>query len=578
MSSQKFTIAIQNFSSSHKSFFRFVDMHKVKPFHGAQVHFLGFDATEMSVLTSELIRNGGKICEDYHQDTCTHIVIDDSKGLASPNDVRKDIPVVKVEWFWASIQMDACAEEKLHLYSTDPNSYLSPGGALFSPGTPGSASRKRKRRKDAIIQLAANDPQVHHSSKNRRSSVSELAMLSMSGSFLDTPDQTPTTAQPPQRNKSNSNLLKVPDGPTPAQVLSQEASSPGHQVLDLKSMSPRQRVFNELVQTETNFVNVLKSILQVFKKPLDDPNQIGGPLLNQTELKIIFGNLPPIYDVHMKMLADFTHAQANWTDSFSIGNVYLKYAEELLKAYPPYVNFYEDSKNMLIKCEKANPRFYAFLKVCQSKPESGRQHLADLLMHPIQRLPRVILLLTDILKQTKKEKPDHKDIGNLDKAMTKIKEVVNHINEDKRKTEGQTKIFEIFSDIENCPPDLVSSHRIFLSKIDVVELGGSDELCGKGYELSLFLFSDVMEISKKKSAAKGLGLRSPSTMSLRNVGTGGPGSMPIKDPSKDSGTKYHKHVNLMNLTAIKRVVDVTETQIEAGIFALVCRTNQVSCW
>lgn len=55
---------------------------------------------------------------------------------------------------------------------------------------------------------------------------------------------------------------------------------------------------------------------------------------------------------------------------------------------------------MLIKCEKANPRFYAFLKVCQSKPESGRQHLADLLMHPIQRLPRVILLLTDILKQT----------------------------------------------------------------------------------------------------------------------------------------------------------------------------------
>ena len=283
-------------------------MHKVKPFHGAQVHFLGFDTSEMSVLTSELIRNGGKLCSDYHQDTCTHIVIDDSKGLSVPNDVRKDVPVVKVEWFWASIQMDACAEEKLHLYSSDPNSYLSPGGALFSPGTPGSASRKRKRRKDAIIQLAANDPQVHLNSKNRRSSVSELAMLSMSGSFLDTPDQTPTGSQNqvPLRNKSNSNLLQVPD--QAALVLNNEVerSSPLTSVssaLDLKSMSPRQRVFNELVQTETNFVTVLKSILQVFKKPLDDPNQIGGPLLNQTELKIIFGNLPPIYDVHMKMLA-----------------------------------------------------------------------------------------------------------------------------------------------------------------------------------------------------------------------------------------------------------------------------------
>ena len=101
----------------------------------------------------------------------------------------------------------------------------------------------------------------------------------------------------------------------------------------------------------------------------------------------------------------------------------MKYADDLLKAYPPYVNFYEDSKQMLIKCEKANPRFYAFLRVCQSKPESGRQHLADLLMHPIQRLPRVILLLTDILKQTQKEKPDHKDIRQLEMALNKIKEV-----------------------------------------------------------------------------------------------------------------------------------------------------------
>lgn len=38
----------------------------------------------------------------------------------------------------------------------------------------------------------------------------------------------------------------------------------------------------------------------------------------------------------------------------------------------------------------------------------------------------------------------------------------------------------------------------FLCKIDVLELGGSDEICGKGSDLTLFLFSDVLEISKKK--------------------------------------------------------------------------------
>lgn len=49
-------------------------------------------------------------------------------------------------------------------------------------------------------------------------------------------------------------------------------------------------------------------------------------------------------------------------------------------------------------------------------------------------------------------------------------------------------------------------------------MGGSDELCGKGTELSLFLFSDVLEISKKRTKSNpGLGLmaRSPSAMSLK---------------------------------------------------------------
>ena len=115
---------------------------------------------------SELTRNGGTLCPDFKAESCTHVVVDDSK---SPNvsEIRREIPIVKVEWFWASIQMDACAEEKLHLYSDTASNYLSPSGTMFSPGTPGSTSRKRKRRKEALSQLAANDPP----NSRRRSSV-----------------------------------------------------------------------------------------------------------------------------------------------------------------------------------------------------------------------------------------------------------------------------------------------------------------------------------------------------------------------------------------------------------------------
>ena len=188
---------------------KFADSHKVKPFYGAHVHFMGFEAVDLNVMTSELIRNGGSLCEDpLTNENCTHIVVEDDKIKSMPIELmeRRNVSKVKVEWFWASIQMDACAEEKLHLfqdenlYSTPSASNLDKSGSngLFSPGTPGSTnSRRRKRRKDALCQLAANDPNPGYP-KTRRSSISEVHMLSMSGSFLDSPspDLTPTNSAP----------------------------------------------------------------------------------------------------------------------------------------------------------------------------------------------------------------------------------------------------------------------------------------------------------------------------------------------------------------------------------------------
>lgn len=112
----------------------------------------------------------------------------------------------------------------------------------------------------------------------------------------------------------------------------------------------------------------------------------------------------------------------------------------------------------------------------------------------------------------------------------------------------------------------------FITRVEVVELGGGHEICGKGYELSLFLFSDVLEISKKRSLNKGLGLRSPSTMSLRTAGLA-----PAPNPTggHPQAARPHKHVDLMNLTSIKRIVNISDIDEYSNMFALVCRSNQV---
>ena len=105
-------------------------------------------------MVAELTRNGGAECRDYQRDPCTHIVVDNASVTAMPPDVRKDVHVVKSEWFWASIQMDACAEEKMHLFADYIGAFLSPRTPYFSPSTPGSQGRRKKRRTEAVRQLA----------------------------------------------------------------------------------------------------------------------------------------------------------------------------------------------------------------------------------------------------------------------------------------------------------------------------------------------------------------------------------------------------------------------------------------
>lgn len=117
------------------------------------------------------------------------------------------------------------------------------------------------------------------------------------------------------------------------------------------------------------------------------------PLLNKSEIRAIFNNFSPIYDVHLEMLNRFRELQNDWTDDCSIGKIIIDNKDALIKAYPPYVNFFEQMKEALQQADVQNPRFHAFLKINQAKPECGRQSLQELMIRPVQRLPSMSLLI-----------------------------------------------------------------------------------------------------------------------------------------------------------------------------------------
>ncbi|XP_078801610.1 protein ECT2 isoform X4 [Oryzias latipes] len=483
---------------------------KVPPFQDCVLSFLGFSEEEKANMEERTLKHGGRYLE-VGDERCTHLVVEENSVRELLTSSKK-LYVVKQEWFWGSIQMDARAGESMYLYEKNDSPAMKKAVSLLSLTTPNS-NRKRRRLKDTLAQLSKETEMSPFPPPRKRASAENSLSI---GSLLDI-SNTPETCK----------------GLT-------ESSTPV-----LSKQSARWQVSRELYQTESNYVDILSTILQLFKHPLEKEGQVGGAILAQEEVKTIFGNIPDIFEVHTQIKNDLEELLSDWSENRSVGNIFLKYSKELVKAYPPFVNFFEMSKETIVRCEKQKPRFHAFLKINQAKPECGRQTLVELLIRPVQRLPSVALLLNDIRKHTSDDNPDK---ITLEKAIESLKEVMTHINEDKRKTEGQKQIFDVVYEVDGCPANLLSSHRSLVQKVETVALG--DQPCDRGEQVTLFLFNDCLEIARKRHKV---------------INT-------FKSPlGQTRPPPPLKHISLMPLSQIRRVLDLQDTEECVNAFALVVR-------
>ncbi|XP_071668668.1 protein ECT2 isoform X3 [Patagioenas fasciata] len=498
----------------------FRNQFKVPPFQDCMLSFLGFSDDEKASMEEMTEMQGGHYLP-VGDERCTHLVVEESSVKDLPFEPLKNLYVVKQEWFWGSIQMDARAGESMYLFEKSESPGLKKSVSLLSLSTPNS-NRKRRRLKETLAQLTRETDLSPFPPRKRPSAEHSLSI----GSLLDI---------------SNTPESSTANGETPKSCARPSKNSTP---LPLKQ-SARWQVAKELYQTESNYVDILTTIIQLFQVPLEKEGQLGGPILAQEEIKTIFGSIPDILDVHTKIKEDLEDLMVNWTESKSIGDIILKYSKDLLKTYPPFVNFFEMSKETITRCEKQKPRFHAFLKINQAKPECGRQSLAELLIRPVQRLPSVALLLNDIKKHTTEDNPDK---VTLERAIESLKEVMTHINEDKRKTEAQRQFFDVVYEVDGCPANLLSSHRSLVQRLETVALG--DDLCDRGEQVTLFLFNDCLEIARKRHKVIGA-FKSP------HGHTRPPASL--------------KHVVLMPLSQIKKVLDIRETEDCHKAFALVVR-------
>ncbi|XP_072490468.1 rho guanine nucleotide exchange factor 10 isoform X4 [Notamacropus eugenii] len=252
----------------------------------------------------------------------------------------------------------------------------------------------------------------------------------------------------------------------------------------------RRYILGSVVDSEKNYVDALKRILEQYEKPL---SEMEPKVLSERKLKMVFYRIKEILQCHSMFQIALASRVSEWDSVEMIGDVFVASFSKsmVLDAYSEYVNNFSTAVGILKKTCATKPAFLDFLKQCQeSSPD--RITLYGLMMKPIQRFPQFILLLQDMLKNTTKGHPDRLP---LQMALTELETLAEKLNERKRDADQRCEIKQIAKAInERYLNKLLSSgNRYLIRSDDMVETVYNDKgEIVKTKERRLFMLNDVL--------------------------------------------------------------------------------------
>ena len=141
---------------------------------------------------------------------------------------------------------------------------------------------------------------------------------------------------------------------------------------------------------------------------LDTPN----PLLDRAELTSIFSNFIDIWNLHRSFYSSLsTHLNTSSSTPAEqeippLSPVLLSHFP-YLSLYTPFVSSFPDALNSYAALIAKNQTFAAFMTTQEADPRCGKLKFRDWLLTIVQRCPRYLLLLKDLIQCTNPDDPEY---------------------------------------------------------------------------------------------------------------------------------------------------------------------------
>ncbi|KAG8884270.1 hypothetical protein FRB98_002543 [Tulasnella sp. 332] len=283
----------------------------------------------------------------------------------------------------------------------------------------------------------------------------------------------------------------------------------------LTSTSTFNDVLNEFVSTERSYVARLRTLKHAYADPLRKfARRKEEAILPAYEAKTLFGNIDAILPANEAFLADLELMMTpqGAQSVGGIGDVCLKHIRDR-RAFDCYKQYYakrEEAQTIFERemMKKSSTGFAGFIdRTKYSTESSNRVGLRELLMDPIQRIPRYTLMFRTMIKNMAPSDPQRFKLQEVDDLASKIA-----LAETDEQTKRAAVMYCLERSIEGFPPNLISHGRKFIDCIDVEDV--PLDIIGSGgvnssvvdaatgpLHCTLFLFDDRLLIVKRPNGS-----------------------------------------------------------------------------
>ncbi|KAF8917932.1 hypothetical protein CPB85DRAFT_1284072 [Mucidula mucida] len=324
-------------------------------------------------------------------------------------------------------------------------------------------------------------------------------------------------------------------------------------------------VINELVATERSYVKRLQILKNDYADPLRNFSRSRSTaILPSYEAKTMFGNVDNLLPVNEAFLTDLEKMMApNGAKTVGgIGDVALRHFKQL-RGFEQYRQYYvkREDAQMIFEREmsKRSSPFAAYIDRIkyQSTDTRNRVGLRELLMDPVQRIPRYTLMFRTMIKYMAPGDPQRAKLIEADEIASKIA-----LAEADEQTKRATIFYCLSSNIQEFPPDLFSNSRRFIDCIDVEDVfsdapsnNSSSASLSTVLHCSLILFDDKLLIVKRPGNGE-KGCRALS------------GLDDVEKVTKTSSMSGGKRKNAMSFKGVMDITEVVVTDVGGPDFHL----------